>query len=140
MMAQTTKLVAKAVLQGQSGKILVLRRSQTDTLRPGGTDFPGGGIEVGETLLDGVVREIKEEIGVIVDPASLDLSFAATSYHDNKSFIRCLFTGKIDETVSVNLSFEHDEYKWEETSKVIDEFDHPIWAEGLRYLQEHRIV
>lgn len=138
-MAQTTKLVAKAILQGQSGKILVLRRSKTDTLRPGGADFPGGSIEADETLLDGVVREIKEEIGVNVDPASLDLSFAATSYHNDKSSIRCLFTGKIDETVPIILSFEHDEYRWEDVSTVIDEFDHPIWAEGLRYLQAHSL-
>ena len=36
-----------------------------------GHDFPGGGIELGESIRDGLLREIKEETGVAVDVGPL---------------------------------------------------------------------
>ena len=34
-------------------------------------DFPGGGVEVGETLSSALIREIKEEAGATVKPSSI---------------------------------------------------------------------
>jgi ADP-ribose pyrophosphatase YjhB (NUDIX family) len=51
------------------GRVLLVRRG-TEPLR-GEWSLPGGLIEVGETLLAGVVREVREETGLAVEPVEL---------------------------------------------------------------------
>jgi 8-oxo-dGTP diphosphatase len=48
-------------------RLLVIRRSQA-VVAPGAYCFPGGHIEPGESEPDALVREIAEEIGIIVRP------------------------------------------------------------------------
>jgi 8-oxo-dGTP diphosphatase len=48
-------------------RFLVIRRSQT-VAAPGAYCFPGGGIEAGESEQQALVRELREELAVTVDP------------------------------------------------------------------------
>jgi 8-oxo-dGTP pyrophosphatase MutT (NUDIX family) len=48
-------------------RLLVIRRSQS-VVAPGAYCFPGGGVEIDESESDALVREIAEELGVIVRP------------------------------------------------------------------------
>jgi 8-oxo-dGTP pyrophosphatase MutT (NUDIX family) len=48
-------------------KLLVIRRSH-QVVAPGAYCFPGGGIEPGETEAIALVRELREELGVTVEP------------------------------------------------------------------------
>ena len=57
--------VAAGVLQDFSGKVLVSRRPET-SLMPCALEFPGGKIAPGETPLQGLVRELREELGIEV--------------------------------------------------------------------------
>lgn len=51
----------------REGKLLVIRRSQ-HVRAPGMFCFPGGGIESGETEEMALVRELKEELNLAVQP------------------------------------------------------------------------
>lgn len=51
------------------GHVLLVRRG-TEPLR-GHWSLPGGLIEVGETLIDGIVREVREETGLEVEVVEL---------------------------------------------------------------------
>ena len=59
----TVEVVAAAIVR--DGKVLAARRSAPSRLA-GGWEFPGGKIEPGETLVEALVRECREELGVTV--------------------------------------------------------------------------
>ena len=62
----STKLVnvALAVVRNTEGRLLIGRRA--DQVHQGGLlEFPGGKIEIGESAADAMVRELKEETGLI---------------------------------------------------------------------------
>ena len=48
----------------RDGEILLLRRRTDDTSYPGAEDLPSGGVDPGESLLEGLARELSEEIGL----------------------------------------------------------------------------
>jgi len=71
----------------KDNKILLSRRFNTGH-EDGNYGLPAGHIEDGETLKDGVCREIKEEVGVIVLPTDLHLVHVM---HRKKEDIRMSF-------------------------------------------------
>jgi len=58
---------AVACIRDSQGRILLLRRSDGDDL----WGFPGGAIEPGESVVEALQREIREEIGLKVEPVGL---------------------------------------------------------------------
>ena len=55
----------------ENNRYLLIRRSLT-VLAPGKLCFPGGGIELGETPPQALIREFREELGLSVRPIRLD--------------------------------------------------------------------
>ncbi|WP_214765883.1 MULTISPECIES: NUDIX domain-containing protein [unclassified Exiguobacterium] len=54
-------LSAGAVVLDEHGKILLIKGPER------GWEFPGGVIELGETIEDGIIREVKEESGIDIE-------------------------------------------------------------------------
>ena len=53
----------------RDGKILVVRRARPPA--HGVYTLPGGVVEVGETLVEAVAREVREETGMAIEPVAL---------------------------------------------------------------------
>ncbi len=51
------------------GKVLIVRRARPPAR--GLYTLPGGGVEVGETLMEAVAREVREETALVVEPVEL---------------------------------------------------------------------
>lgn len=89
------------VLVDGLGKVLLIQRDDTRTFAP-----PGGGLEAGELPTEGVVREVREETGLIVMPVRLVGMFF--SHRDQDSLLilmfRCLQRGGEVETSEESLS------------------------------------
>jgi mutator protein MutT len=62
-------LVGVGAVVVEKGKVLLVRRGK-EPLK-GKWSLPGGMLELGESLQDGVVREVKEETGLTVEPVEL---------------------------------------------------------------------
>jgi 8-oxo-dGTP diphosphatase len=56
-----------AVLQAD-GRVLMCRRTARRRWRPGAWDLPGGHVEAGETAVDALVRELREELAIGIAP------------------------------------------------------------------------
>jgi 8-oxo-dGTP pyrophosphatase MutT (NUDIX family) len=54
-------LSAGAVVLNDEGKILLIKGPRR------GWEFPGGIIELGETIQNGIIREVKEESGIDIE-------------------------------------------------------------------------
>jgi 8-oxo-dGTP diphosphatase len=73
----TVVLVVAAALIGPDGRILLQKRRR-DRVHGGLWEFPGGKVDPGEIPESALVREIAEELGIVLDPAALaPLAFAS---------------------------------------------------------------
>jgi len=64
-----TPLIAVGAVVVDKGRVLLVRRGH-EPLK-GRWSLPGGLLEVGEALADGLVREVREETGLTVEPVEL---------------------------------------------------------------------
>lgn len=75
-------LVVAAALTNLEGQVLVQQRP-LDTTLAGLWEFPGGKVEPGEQPEAALVRELREELAIEVDPAALTaLTFASVPLAD----------------------------------------------------------
>lgn len=71
------RVSVKALIKDKQGRVLVVKEKQD------AWDLPGGGLDHGENIIDGIKREIIEELG-IVDMVIGDLLFVKTAYVEHK--------------------------------------------------------
>ena len=122
----STKIVLTGILKDDN-ELLIVKRSENDDLYPGAWEFPGGHLENGETLKEGLKRELFEEIGF-----NIDFEPIITHYYDeikekNNELIHDLEIDFIinvkKEDVNVVLSSEHCDFKWvTKDSDLLDEY------------------
>ena len=82
-------VVAGALIDG-GGRVLVQRRPAGTSLA-GWWEFPGGMPEAGETPERGLVRELREELGIRVDPGSLAAAAFASEALGERHLVLLLY-------------------------------------------------
>ncbi len=121
-----TRIVLTGILK-DNDEFLIVKRNENDDLYPGAWEFPGGHLENGETLKDGLRRELYEEIGF-----NEDFDPIITHYYDEieNEDGKLSHNLEIDFIINVNkssvkitLSNEHCDYKWvNKNSELFDDF------------------
>ena len=75
-------LVAACALIDADGRVLIAERPAGKSMA-GLWEFPGGKVDPGERPEDALIRELKEELGIVVKEACLaPLTFASHTYDD----------------------------------------------------------
>jgi len=89
----TTLLVVAAAIKGSDGRWLMHRRPP-EKHHGGLWEFPGGKVDDRENPGEALIRELSEELGIAVDPDSLEpVTFAVESIpQDGKRIVILLYT------------------------------------------------
>jgi mutator protein MutT len=96
----------------RNGNVLMARRSAARPNHPNTWSFPGGHVEMGETIEQALARELREEIGILARLPSF-----LTCLHENPEGVRQaityhLFAIEAWEGEVTNLGDEHSELRW----------------------------
>lgn len=121
-----TEIVLTGILRDKD-LFLAVKRNENDDLFPGVWEFPGGHLETGETLKEGLKRELKEEIDFTDDFEPIITHYYDEVKEKNGKLIHELeidFFINVDSTkINVKLSNEHCDYKWlTKDSSYLDDF------------------
>jgi 8-oxo-dGTP diphosphatase len=110
-------LVGVGAVVVHEDKVLIARRGNPPM--QGVWTLPGGALELGETLVEGVVREIREETGLLVEPVELiELFDRIHRQHDRIQFhyviadYLCRVTGGV-----LQAGSDADAVRWIERSE-----------------------
>jgi 8-oxo-dGTP diphosphatase len=75
-------LVAACALVDADGRVLLAERPEGKAMA-GLWEFPGGKVETGERPEETLIRELKEELGIVIEePCLAPLTFASHAYAD----------------------------------------------------------
>ena len=116
-----THIVAAAgVVENDQEEILLVK------VHNGGWVFPGGQVEVGENIIDAVIREIKEESGINVTVKKLFSISSNTATHKGYNGVEMVPTKVMMDFIctfvdgKLRISEENSESCWVKKDKVLE--------------------
>lgn len=128
-------IVTKGIVWNSNiNRILIVQRSNTDSVGANTWENIGGNLEEGETLEEGLSREISEEVG-ITDIVIRKVAYITLVNGDSPYLIIAYLCETKSEVV--NLSLEHQSYLWADEAEcrnrlpkaILDDFDkNGIWS------------
>ena len=93
MTKKSTVLLVVAVALIDDQGLMLMHRRRLDSMHGGLWEFPGGKIEPGESPESAALREIEEELGVMLDPrALLPVNFASGAGEGGSPLVILLYT------------------------------------------------
>ena len=119
-------VAASALIRNKKGDIALVRTERR------GWELPGGQIEIGESLIEGLRREIFEECGIQVELGRLvqvrsNLSSSIVIFCFQASYV----SGKL------RPSDETPEVRWASPAAALELITHPILQHGLSDMLEN---
>ncbi len=104
--------IVSAWIMNSRGEYLMSKRSARKLVSPGTWECTGGAVMTGETTLDAAVREIREELGIDIDPAKGRL-VRSTRHEEMREFYDVWMFGEDIDTDDLTLQTEEvSDVRW----------------------------
>lgn len=124
-------LVNRAIITDKD-RVLLLQRSRQDTHNPGLWEFPGGKVDAGEEMTQGLVREVLEETGLTIRLTSpiahTETQVIEGGKYEGRLYVALFYVAQ-RLSGELLLSNEHDAAVWEEPDLAIQ---HDLTPESRR--------
>jgi 8-oxo-dGTP diphosphatase len=103
-------------------KVLLAKRADSKKFLPGLYELPGGHIDFGEDIVDGLVREIKEELGMTVIIGDVYAVFTYENTVKGSHSIEAIYFAQFIEPVEqITIQPEdHSRFDWFNKNEVIE--------------------
>ena len=142
------RVAAKLFVRDSEGNILLLRRSKTHPRYPLQWDVPGGFVEEDEHHAAALARELEEEAQLMIDPTTVALRYADTTFYEHGSsgtepetVVRLYFVGTLEaRRPEVKISWEHAEASWAAPDEVVGMLDGTPFEAAIRYLADNSLL
>jgi 8-oxo-dGTP pyrophosphatase MutT (NUDIX family) len=115
------KGVAKVLLINNEGKALILNRNLLHPNFPGHMDLPGGtvgDIVPGEMSSEAAVREVKEEVNLLISKEYLKLGFEIN--YDHVTHVLYVVKDIVFDEQEIKLSHEHNSYSFMDVKTLVN--------------------
>ncbi|PKK90826.1 MAG: 8-oxo-dGTP diphosphatase MutT [Candidatus Wallbacteria bacterium HGW-Wallbacteria-1] len=101
------KIVTAAIISNDKNQILVTKRKATEKM-VGGWEFPGGKLELDESIEECLIREISEELNIRI--GELEIFHALQHRYTAFTIVMIAYRAKyMDGSIEAR---EHEELKW----------------------------
>jgi ADP-ribose pyrophosphatase YjhB (NUDIX family) len=136
--ANSIAVAVSAFIQDDEGRILMIRRTDNDLY-----SIPGGQLEIGETLAQAAVREVREETGIECEVTGV------IGLYSNPNHVIAYDDGEVRQEFSIcfrasplggdlRTSNESKEVIWVQSSNVLHMDMHPSIRLRIRHATESR--
>ncbi|HWY80178.1 MAG TPA: NUDIX hydrolase [Candidatus Sulfotelmatobacter sp.] len=116
------QIITACIFLHKNGKVLIGKRADTKLHFPGKWELPGGHIEFGETVEEGLKRELQEEFQIDIVIEKLYYEF--TWIGNNEHIIEVLYTGHMinpSQKIVMNRK-ELADFRWIDKEEVATYF------------------
>lgn len=122
--------VGAAIVEDRQGRLLIARRREGKS-QAGLWEFPGGKIEPGETAQECIVRELREEMNIEVEPGPV---FGSNEHAYENGSIRLIAVRARYVGGEIRLT-DHDRCEWAEPRRLGDYLFAPADVKFVEMLQ-----
>ena len=112
-------------------KVLLVQRSKLAGSGEHEWEIPGGGLKFGEDLLEGLYREVSEEVGLTIRVERL--LYAMTTLVSPKRQVVGLTYLSYADSDNVTLSHEHGDFIWASHKQMMDMLNKPMLNDFIKH-------
>lgn len=106
-------ITAVAVIRRSDGRVLLLKRSNHEKVYPGCYTFPGGKVENNDTIIETLIKEVKEECGLVLRDGIILIKEKSILRPDGATSKSLSFLcSVVDDSVVVIEEPDFTDYKW----------------------------
>lgn len=116
-------LVNRSIITNENNEFLFIQRSKNEKHNTGKMEFPGGKSDGGNGPAEELIRETKEETGLLIEPDKNPVfaegRFIRGGKYNGSIYLALYWYAKII-SGEIKLSVEHDDYTWEHLDKALE--------------------